>query len=192
MAAKESDPGREPASPADARASNEDPERRTENIRYLDTATSQYEEAIVRIRQLEAEIEGLGRQLRDLTGFSEQTDQDRKQDLSTLYARVDSLEKDSRKSRIDSLESTLSGSRDSMPHTKGTGDGTGHPRVDGASSRQRDDELAQLRFQIVNLENQLGQAAEQSNESNGARSSRRHGRTNNAKWQFWRARKRHY
>ena len=192
MATKKSDPGREPASPADARSSNQDPERRTENIRYLDTATNQYEESIVRIRQLEAEIEGLENQLRDLSGFSEQADEDRKHDMSTLYARVDSLEKDNLKSRIDSLESRLSGSRDSMHNTEGTGDGTVHPRVNGASSRQRDEEFAQLRFQIVNLENRLSQAAEQLNGSNGARSSRRLGLINKARWQFWRARKRHY
>ena len=171
MAAEESNPVGEPASSAEARSSNQDPGRRTENIRYLDTPSSQYQETIVRIRQLESRMEGLERQLRDLTGFSEQADRDRRHDGSTFHARIDSLENDSLKSRIDSLETRLIGSRGSMPHSDAAGDGTGPPRVDGIPSRGRDDELTQLRFKIVNLEHQLGKGVEQVNESNGARPS---------------------
>ena len=135
-------------------------------------------------------MEGLRRRLSDLTGFSEQADLDRRHDVSTFYARIDSLENDSLKSRIDSLETRLIGSRGSMPHTDADGDGTGHPRVDGIPSRGRDDELTQLRFQAVNLEHQLGKGVDQVNESNGARPSYRHARSHKAKWRFWRSKKR--
>ena len=118
-------------------------------------------------------MDGIGRQLKDLAGFSEQAYQDRSHDMSTLHARVDSLEKISLKPRIDSLESKVFGSRDSLPLAESTDDGTGHSRVAALSSRQRDDELAQMRFQIVNLKQQFGQAMEQLQKSNGSRPGRR-------------------
>ena len=173
MAAEQSNPGREPTSPVDDGSSNNHPERRADDLHALDTNSRHYQEVMVRIRQLEAGMDGIGRQLKDLAGFSEQAYQDRSHDMSTLHARVDSLEKISLKPRIDSLESKVFGSRDSLPLAESTDDGTGHSRVAALSSRQRDDELAQMRFQIVNLKQQFGQAMEQLQKSNGSRPGRR-------------------
>ena len=176
MAAEQSPPGEEPIHPASSRPSHQSLGRGAADPSEYSALIPQYEDAIVRIRQLEVQIEGLKRQVRDISSGANSPD------TSGLLARIEALERMSLIARMDSLENRVAGS----PESERPGD-SGRPGRDDAPLRQYDDEIAQLRFQIATLATQLARAEGQLKQVNGTRPGRRNlSRHSSSKWKFWR------
>ena len=178
MAKEESQPGREPASQAGARPLSEKSERHAEDSLAYDVLARRYQGALLRICHLEDHIKEIAKRLLESLphgGTShEQAHQGRANDVTSLVARIEALETD------------VAGSSERMHQPGGANDTREPSNEDSPSPSQRDDEVAQLRFQVASLGSQLAHAEEQLNEVKRTRVRRRSSRRHRSKWKFWR------
>ena len=160
-------------------AAGQSRQREASSLEY-DILVRRYQEAVVRICELEAQIDRLESRLREgRIGDPANPEAAPRGQASGAAGLV---------ARIEALESKVSGSAsgERPPSAVGDADRASTSRS-APSSGQRSDEMTQLRLQVANLAGQLARAEEQLNDVKQTRVRRRRSSKSHRSrwWRFW-------
>ena len=169
--------------PASAHVSHQTSEQGTEEAGEHDALFQQYREPMLRIGQLEAQINRLTRRHQQSTadahGPSEPVDEDQASVMRVVLPKIEDMERKLGTSPVKASSLDIAG------------DSTAIPNQDQSYSQRRDDEIAQLRFQIASLATKLARTEGRLKQVDALRAGRRVRNGHRPVWKFWRRRKRH-
>ena len=181
MASDRVPPDREPTPLAEGRTTRD---RDADDPVGYDALVRRYGDAMLRIGQLEVEVDRLARRFQETvtdgvgpigTGHHEQMP-----DIKPILTRIEALEQRNLLARIEEMEYRLGSSwaRDSAEDSPAASE-------DGeAPAGQRDAEVSQFRLHIAGLSSQLKRTEDQLRDLQ--RSNGRHRSRNKSKWKLWR------
>ena len=180
MSNGESQPKEESGPQSETATSGQEQTGLKPDSRYYDAIISRYGEAMLRIGQLESQLDGHGSRREDedalVDGNSEAPRRRHSPDYRGLLKRIEALERPMGTSTGDD------------PGRESVGLGDEHQTNDTSPPRKRRDEAAYLRLQIAGLNTKLTQTELELRELKATRSRRRSRsdrEPDNPKWKFW-------